>query len=112
MPDLIADAAGKQITLELKVADERKVSELLDDLEHQLLNDYMGDVRSNFGLFVVMVRNPNKQFPHKGRRLGVPQLRKVLQSRSDALSKRSMGRNTVAVVVFALTEDTRAKSRR
>ncbi len=112
MPDIIADAAGKQITLELKFADERKVSELLDDLEYQLLNDYMGDVRSNFGLFVVMVRNPNKQFLHKGRRLGVSQLRKVLQTRSDALSKRSMGRNTVAVVVFALTKDTRAKSRR
>lgn len=112
MPDLIADAAGKQITLELKVADDRKVSELLDDLEHQLLNDYMGDVRSNFGLFVVMVRNPNKQFLHKGRRLGVPQLRTALQARSDALSKHSMGRNTVAVIVFALTKDTRAKWRR
>lgn len=112
MPDLIADAAGKQITLELKIADQRKVSELLDDLEHQLLNDYMGDVRSNFGLFVVMVRNPDKQFLHKGLRFGVPQLRKVLQARSDALSKRSMGRNTVTAVVFALTRDTRAKSRR
>lgn len=112
MPDLIADAAGKQITLELKVADERKVSELLGDLEHQLLNGYMGDIRSSFGLFVVMVRNPSKQFPHKGRRLSVQQLRMVLQARSDALNKRSMGRNTVAVVVFALTKDTRPKSRR
>lgn len=111
-PDVIVDTAGKQITLELKVADKRKVSDLLDDLEHQLLNDYMGDVRTNFGLFVVMVKNPSKQFPHKGRRLSVPQLRKVLQARSDALSKRLMGRNTVAVIVFALTKDTRAKSRR
>lgn len=112
MPDLIADAAGKQITLELKVADKRKVGELLSDLEQQLLNDYMGDVRSNFGLFVVMVKNPDKLFPHQGRRLNVPQLRKVLQARAEALSKRSMGRNTVAVVVFALPKHTEAKTRR
>lgn len=112
MPDLVADAAGKQITLELKVADKRKVGELLDDLEQQLLNDYMGDVHSNFGLFVVMVKNSDKLFPYQGRLLGVPQLRKVLQARADALSKRSMGRNTVAVVVFALAKQTHAKARR
>ncbi|HSV48087.1 MAG TPA: hypothetical protein VLJ58_20020, partial [Ramlibacter sp.] len=112
MPDLIADAAGKQITLELKVADKRKVSDLLQDLEHQLLNDYMSDFRSNFGIFVVMVKDPDKMFRHQGRRIGVPQLGKLLQARADALSKRSMRRNTVAVIVFALTKQTHAKARR
>lgn len=112
MPDLIADAAGKRVTLELKVADKRKVGGLLEDLEQQLLNDYMGDVHSNFGLFVVMVKNSDKLFSYLGRRIGVPQLRKVLQARADALGKLSLGRNTLAVIVFALTKEKRATSRR
>jgi hypothetical protein len=110
--DLVADAASRQVTLELKVGDDRTVESLLSDLEQQLLQDYLGDVRSNFGVFVVMVKDPGKTFPREGRQLSVRELGEVLQVRAEELSRHRMGRKTVKVIVFYCPLQSSARARR
>jgi len=100
MPDLRAETPRHMVTLELKVADRRTVASLLEDLEWQLLGDYLRDRQSDFGLFVVMHQGKKQSFLLKAARLSFEDVVTRLQVRASELSSATLGKKRLEVVAF------------
>lgn len=113
MPDVLASASDKQVTLELKVGDKRNLESLKDDLEYQLVEDYLADVRSNHGAFVVMLKDRQKRFPNGNRYVTGPvQLQATLQRHAEDVAATQRRRKLVEVLVFACPVQRTANERR
>lgn len=100
MPDVRAETPRHTATLELKVADDRKVESLLFDLEWQLKGDYLRDKKSNHGIFVVMHQGSRAKFPFQGLSLSFEEVRQVLVKRAAEITDASAGKKHVEVIAF------------
>jgi hypothetical protein len=100
MPDIRAETPRHMATLELKVADDRKVESMLSDLEWQLKGDYLRDKKSNHGIFVVMHKGTRTSFLFQKRRLSFDEVRQVLVKRAAELTAASVGKKHVEVIAF------------
>jgi hypothetical protein len=87
-PDLrlvIPDAAP--VSLELKIADNWALHELLDGLEKQLVGTYLRDHRARYGIYVLALFNCDRRWQavDEGPRLDYEQMFCVLRARIDEI---------------------------
>jgi hypothetical protein len=87
-PDLrlvIPDAAP--VSLELKIADNWTLQELLDGLEKQLIGAYLRDSRARYGIYVLALFNRERKWEplEKGLRMDWEQMLDVLRKRLNEI---------------------------
>jgi hypothetical protein len=87
-PDLrlvIPDAAP--VSLELKIADNWPLQELLDGLEEQLVGTYMRDFHARYGIYVLALFNREREWVplEEGPRIGSTQMLGILQKRAQEI---------------------------
>lgn len=87
-PDLrLAMAGAAPVSIELKIADNWTLQQLLDGLETQLVNTYLRDDRARYGIYVLAVFSRGRKWEplECGPRVDVQQMFALLQNRASQI---------------------------
>jgi hypothetical protein len=108
-PDLRVVIPGvAPVSIELKIADNWTLPELIDGLEKQLVGAYLRDDRARFGLYVLALFNRKRLWVPlaEGPRIGCAEVFAILQQRvADVLATRSdIAGLDVVLILFSSPE--------
>jgi len=106
-PDLRFQGSGfdAPVPVELKIADNWSVSELLEGLENQLCCDYLRDNRSNKGIFLLVYRGKTFwKIPDGNQKVDFHELLETLKKRWEKISKNYPNIDQVEVIGIDLTK--------
>ena len=86
-PDLrLVIPGAAPVSLELKIADNWPLQELLDGLEQQLVGTYMRDSKARYGIYVLAQFNRRREWvPLDGPRIDSAQMLGILQKRAQQI---------------------------
>jgi hypothetical protein len=114
-PDLRihAPAVDAPVPIELKIADNWSSSELMERLHHQLVGQYLRDVRSKFGVFLLVRRGVKQQWrDQESGRLSFSKLLGRLEAEVEDILKNRGDLEGIRIVGIDLTKrDTRPSNR-
>jgi hypothetical protein len=111
-PDLRihAPAVDAPIPIELKIADKWSYAELVERLHNQLVGQYLRDVRSKFGVFILVWRGTKKKWreAESGRQFSFGNLLERLEAEAEAILRDRYDLEGIRMVGIDLTKrDTR-----
>jgi hypothetical protein len=106
-PDIRVHGAGfdAPLPIEAKIADNWTGPELFERLENQLCNDYLRDVRSDSGIFLLVYRGvkPRWEHPTGKEHLSFEELVPALQRFADGLVSNRVDIEAITVIGIDLT---------
>jgi hypothetical protein len=106
-PDLRihALAIDAPVAIELKIADKWTYSELVERLRNQLVGQYLRDVRSRFGIFLLVWRGIKRGWkdPASGQAVGFTSLWQRLQVEANAILRSRCDLDALCVIGIDLT---------
>ena len=97
------------VSIEIKCADGRSVSNLIEGLESQLVGQYLRARRSRCGIYVVGLLDDQHWLAADGQRLEFRQVADILSSKADEIAAKTPSRDKLLAVV---TIDFREQSHR
>ncbi len=114
-PDLRihAPAIDAPVPIELKIADNWSYSQLVERLHNQLVGQYLRDVRSKFGVFLLVWQGTKTEWreSESGKRFNFGNLLKQLEGRAEAIIRNRDDLQGIRIVGIDLTKrDTRHKN--
>ena len=111
-PDLRihAPAVDAPVPIELKIADKWSYAELVERLHNQLVGQYLRDVRSKFGVFLLVWRGTKKKWreSESGKQFSFGNLLERLEAQAEAILQDRYDLEGIYVIGIDLTKrDTR-----
>jgi hypothetical protein len=111
-PDLRihAPAIDASVPIELKIADKWSYTELVERLHNQLVGQYLRDVRSKFGVFLLVWRGTKKKWreSESGKQFSFGNLLERLEAQGEDILRNRNDLEEIRIVGIDLTKrDTR-----
>jgi hypothetical protein len=107
-PDLRihAPAVDAPVPIELKIADKWSYSQLVERLHNQLVGQYLRDVRSRFGIFLLVWqgKKQNWQKPESGKLFPFSDLIEQLEAQAVAILRSRNDLEEIRIVAIDLTK--------
>jgi hypothetical protein len=107
-PDLRihASAVDAPVPIELKIADKWSYTELAERLHNQLVGQYLRDVRSKFGVFLLVWRGKKMEWreSESGKQFSFGSLLEQLEAQAEAILQNRNDLEGIRIVGIDLTK--------